>query len=318
MSTLVNNDGSTIVTTFTSSGTWTKDDRSTMVTVIGWGGGGGGGSGRQGASTHGGGGAGGGAGGSFYFSCVPASFFGTTETVTIGLGGAGGAAVVTNDTDGNAGTSGGHTKFGYYSTEIGTALITSGIGPNNFGPGGNTGTTATAFLRALYTSGLILPGVTVSATPIQGVCPYSGAGKLGNGEDAAAAGGTYGRFLTATAGGGGGGADSGTEKYGGHGGKIFQVDDSTVLLQGGVGGLESSVINGTAGNDYLATGGIITGGTGGGGGGGQSVGASAGNGGKGGFPGGGGGGGGGSLNGTNSGAGGAGGDGYVIVIEHLI
>jgi len=117
-------------------------------------------------------------------------------------------------------------------------------------------------------------------------------------------------------GGGGAGADTGTAYAGGSAPGRTRVD-TTVIITGAAGGIETGTINGTSGGDVDNYYGMFSTGTSGGGGGGQSSGGSAGNGGDGGFPGGAGGGGGGSINGTNSGVGGDGHDGVVYVIEYL-
>jgi len=130
-------------------------------------------------------------------------------------------------------------------------------------------------------------------------------------------------FQYPSSGGGGGSGASGVVYAGGDGGPIKQFGwDSQpnpgIIYNGGSGGVETGVINGSNGLDFLSTTvGRLVGATGGGGGGGQSAGVVAGAGGNGGIPGGGGGGGGGSLNGTPSGAGGAGGRGEVWIIESL-
>lgn len=127
-------------------------------------------------------------------------------------------------------------------------------------------------------------------------------------------------FLMPTSGGGGGGIGY----NGGHGQSIckrFPSDFNSpvaddFLVEGGIGGTTLDV-NGKNGNNGVASGGLISGGTGGGGG--ASDGATvAGNGGNGGYPGGAGGGGAAGLDATyDSGKGGDGADGRVIVIQYL-
>ena len=94
MATNNNINGSSKLTIFNSSQTWTPDPRSNFVTIIGWGAANGGGSGRQGSSTAAGGGAGSAGGGMLYFN-APASYWNSAgETITIPAGGAGGGAGV--------------------------------------------------------------------------------------------------------------------------------------------------------------------------------------------------------------------------------
>src|SRR5690606_9015567 len=71
---------------------------------------------------------GGGGGGGYNSKLMPLSALGTTETVTIG---AGGAAVTADNTDGNAG---GHTTFGAHVAAFG-----GGAGSGDLGGGGGGG-----------------------------------------------------------------------------------------------------------------------------------------------------------------------------------
>jgi hypothetical protein len=332
--------GKGVITTYDTSGsyTWDKNEFTQTVTVIGWGGGGGGGSGRQGLTTAAAGGDGGGNGGCFFITNIPASFFGTTETVVVGVGGTGGAAQSSNLTDGNIGTDGTNSSIGKISTPIGlygqygggnlpVRGSISSTTSNNKGQGGSNNGAAT------YYSGSF-PIITNSSnsfistgTPNTTATGGEGAMANGNGSHNPFYYGTdysnsvyegffFNTAITSTAGGGGAGADATTERTGGNGTNIKDLLGANLIL-GGIGGVESGTLNGGAGNTRVTSGGIMTGGTGGGGGGGQKTGAAAGNGGNGGFPGGGGGGGGGSITGTNSGIGGNGSDGMVIVIEYF-
>lgn len=296
--------GDVIVTKFTANGTWTKDANAKKVEIYIWNGGSGGGSGRQGSNTASSGGGGGGAGSVLAYKGL-ASLFDTSETVTIGAGGAGGAAQTSASTNGNPGTQGGASSLGNISI---TSLLTSGGGGGGAatGTGGNSGI---GWIMSTFSQ------VDLSLN-VGGGDGDNQAGVVG-----ASAGNQTPELLCAAGGAGGGGADSGTERSGGTGGDIlsFGTQGSTpiTVVAGGTAGLESTTINGGAGNPFVSTsGGRISGGSGGGGGGGQSVGLVAGNGGAGGIPGGGGGGGGGSLNGTDSGAGGDGGRGEIWVIEY--
>ena len=105
------------VQTFTSSGTWTKPSSGTIALIRTWGAGGGG------ACVTNGNAAGGGGGGSCVERWIPLSSLSSTETVTIGAGGAG------RTTDA-AGGSGGNTTFGSLITAYGGGggQITLGIG----------------------------------------------------------------------------------------------------------------------------------------------------------------------------------------------
>jgi hypothetical protein len=283
------------ITTFMMSGTFTKDTNSKYIELYAWGGGAGGGSGRQGANTAAGGGGGGGAGMAFQYA-IPSSFWNATTTITVGAGGTGGAAQAGANTDGNVGAIGGVTVVGSIDNTGG-----------NTGQGGGGGTTT----------------VTVIATGGEGFGSFihnsatNGASGSNVDPSNAQASALDNRSLTGTGGGAGSGADTGTPRQASNGGDYLAPNNSTVIIAGGIGGIETGTINGTNGNNQPTTDAVVIGGTGGGGGGGQSSGIVAGTGGNGGFPGGGGGGGGGSINGTNSGAGGNGADGYVLIIEFL-
>jgi hypothetical protein len=290
--------GGLTCTTFDTSGTWTKAAGTTKIIVIGWNGGNGGGSGRRGTSTNAGGGGGAASNGGFYYE-GPACIFGATETVTVGTGGAGGIAIAVDNTSGNIGIQGTQTSFGNL-----TAYVTGTLACGRGGVTAGAGTAATANNFNIYNESTVARTTQASANAGQ---PFSGSGQPPGSS------GGLNSFLSPTAGGGGGGADSVLVRVGGAGGAYLSLD-TTVLVAGSAGGIETGTVNGTIGSDQFTTGGIFIGGTGGGGGGGmKSIGPGIG--GAGGIPGGGGGGGGGSLNGTNSGAGGAGGAGRVIVIE---
>lgn len=304
--------GGSVVTTFTSSDSWTKNANTTFVQIFGWSGGNGGGSGRQGVTALSGGGGGGGPASTFFYE-ASANFFAASETVTIGAGGSGGIAQAGANTDGNSGSAGGTTRVGNVGIE------NAGSG-SLFGSGGTTTTAAGGLDGWFFTTVNRL--YSVQANILEG-----GQGRASNGED----GDNTGEILSpsssswqstlglcSTGGGGGAGADSVIPRQGGNAGSTVFPNSAIDIIVGGAGGIESGIINGGSGaSGTLSSGGRILGGTGGGGGGGQSSGGSAGIGGAGGVPGSGGGGGGGSLNGTSSGAGGNGGDGLVIIIEFL-
>ena len=93
--------------TFNSSGVWNKPASGTWALIRCWGGGG---SGGKGTST---GPAGGGGGGAFVEKIVPMSSLNSTETVTIGSGGAGQTVGLTT------GNNGGNTTFGSSVTAYG-------------------------------------------------------------------------------------------------------------------------------------------------------------------------------------------------------
>lgn len=119
------------VTTFTSSGTWTKGSGTNYILVVGVGGGGSGGGPRT-STTAGAGG--GGAGG--YFEKFASTSGITTATVTIGTGG----AVMT--TDGTPGNNGGNTSFVYGATTL-TANGGNGGDPSTYNASGGVGGSAT-------------------------------------------------------------------------------------------------------------------------------------------------------------------------------
>lgn len=292
--------GTSLVTIFTSSGTWTKNAKTQSVTIMAWNSGNGGGSGRQGLTTAAGGG-GGGAPGNSLITNAPAMLFNSSETVTISGTAAGGIAQASTSTNGIVGTSGGTTSLGnVYSVNSSTSI----------GAGGTTTTTAQPNAATAY----ILSGPVGGSNPVTQGLGSNTTGTAGGSSQSSA---TSNLNFQPSAGGGGGGADSGTIRAGGIGGNVNAPGTGVgIITAGGTAGIESGTINGgTGGNEISTTGGRYVPASGGGGGGGQSAGAAAGTGGTGGTPGAGGGGGGGSLNGTNSGAGGIGARGELWVIE---
>jgi hypothetical protein len=320
--------GGIIVTTFMSSGTWTKNVNTQYVEVYGWCGGGGGGSGAR-SSTPGSaqqGGGGGGAGSAFRFG-GPEMFFGATETVMVGAGGLGAAGQTINNTGGLLGSNGGVSSFGNISVPVFVSNSINDTAAYQGGGGGNTIEQNIAsggggvFLDSLTTRTFVASLSVQSRT----VLPKYGNGGKNSVTNGAA--GAYGGgdgtpsfafiYNLPTSGGQGGTASTTTAYSGGAGGDMYAIDGTTILVNGGTGGIETGTINGGNGNPMPTRGGLVYGGTGGGGGGGQKSGGVAGIGGKGGLPGAGGGGGGGSFNGTLSGAGGNGADGFVLVLEYL-
>jgi hypothetical protein len=117
---------------FTSNDTWNKPSglRAIMVEVVGGGGGGGGcaatGSGQ---SAEGGGGGGGGYSKKFILENV----LGSSEPVTVGIGGDGGS------TGNNPGSAGGASSFGSHLSATGGEGAPGGAATSTFGTGGSGG-----------------------------------------------------------------------------------------------------------------------------------------------------------------------------------
>lgn len=269
---------------FTADGTWTAPTAPagcaaySKVSVFVVSGTSGGGSGGRFLNTSGGGGGGGGAGRAF--DVYPASVLGSTEQVTVGVGGTGGAAQTVDSTAGNAGGLGGNSSFSAGATKLqATAPITAPGGGGSAAAG--TAGTGGGGVFAGPGGGAGSAGVSAG---IAGGAASGGGGGGGGGGGVTVAG-------VALAG-GAGGAQNATARTGGSGG----------AATGAAGGAGTSS---TSPNNQS--------GSGGGGGGGSASGA-GGAGGAGGAWGGGGGGGAGSINGQNSGAGGNGGAGFVLVI----
>jgi hypothetical protein len=286
---------STKITEYTSNDTWTKDSRTQMVELIMWGGGGGGGAGRRGAAGVSRGGGSGGGGGGTVHAFLPASQFGNSETVVIGIGGAGAPAITVDDTPGSHGTNGTPSSVGNVSTlSRSYDLIVDSYKYNN--AGGGDGIKSNYCYTYNFFNG--------SAETVVNISGASG------GADGHAGVATQALCGPCSGGGGGGGISYlNVVTNSSKGGDILAADASTVLVAGGA-------ANGGSGNSPLTTTVLLLGGSGGGGGQANDA-ANASIGGAGGSPGGGGGGGGASLNGYNSGAGGKGGDGKVIIIEYF-
>jgi len=267
--------GSITLTKFTANGTFTKNIATKYIEVICWNGGGGGGSGRQGASGAAGGGSGGAPGGTLIYGGL-AAFFNATETVTIGAGGAGGVTQGSASTNGNDGTPGGVSALG----NIFLSLAGSGGTGFNNGLGGTTGSSSggdnAGFsypFYPLYNQVFQNLGGNGTATAGQDAAPIQEGSRV-----------TWTTYYIAGAGGGGAGANSGTAYKGGDGSDTISFQNQLsavldILNAGGVGGIESGTINGTAGNNAISTtGGRYVAASGGGAGGGQSAGLVAGNG----------------------------------------
>jgi hypothetical protein len=276
---------------FTSSGVWTKPAGASMVEIYLVSGAGGGGSGRRGATLTARYGGGGGASGAHNSVRLYASALGATENVWIGTGGAGGAAVTVNDTNGNNGLSGTNSFFG------GTGNLASSKVSVGVGIGANGGTAVSIGSGSYNTSYHF--NITLGANSYTSATnnPNSLAPSIFDGA-----------MRPLMPGGMGGGLSTTDVRAGGQ----------AVRITGGGNGqtLYSASGNGTLytatsiGHLFMSTGG-------GGGAAGDSIGstlaAAGGNGGNG----AGGGGGGASFNGFNSGAGGRGGDGLCIIVTYF-
>lgn len=293
--------GGVIITTFTSSGMWTKNANAQWVIVYGWNGGSGGGGGGALNNANDAGGSGAGFNGSFYHSS-PASLWGASETVTVGGGGTGGTGE-TSGVPATDGTAGGQSSIGN---------VNAPVEPDSFGklrvPAGGTtpgGDSGKIWSMAWGSSPSGSQGGDSKPTIV--------------GDDAVDIGGDLNKFMMAGSGGGGGSRSSGVARDGGKGSDVLSADEVTTILAGGTAGVAPGG-NGGNGVNGVNTGGVITGGSGGGGGAGHDTsGQTAGFGGNGGVPGGSGGGGG-TATSVGSGIGGDGGDGArgeVVVVEFI-
>jgi hypothetical protein len=301
------------ITTFSASGTWTRDSRTTFADVILWGAGGGGGSGARQASGSASSGGGGGGAGFLQRARYTAAEAGASQTVTIGAGGTAGAAQTADNTAGNAGGAGGDTTFGsLLRARGGGAGAGGGLGVAS-GGGSSAGMSTSAASGSDATGGAApIAGAAGGSAAAGGDNTIAGGGSGGGGGASGGAGNRSGYALYGSSGGGAGGGISagGTAAAGGNGYNSFRSGGPSSVVPGGAAG-----VSGTAGgNVSLTLGPIDDGGTGGGGGGAHAT--TPGAGGAGGV-GAGGGGGGASQNGANSGAGGVGGAGQCVVIEYF-
>lgn len=277
---------SLLITTFSTSGTWTVNPRTKYAEFFMWGAGGGGGSGRCGASGAASGGGGGGAGAFAYQISQASSLASGPYTITVGTGGAGGASVNAILTNGNIGIAGGNSSIG--------SIFAVGGGP----PGGG-GTTS-----------FIAGGAGGISATLNTSNPSGSQGGRGENTSPGFPGADL-LFGASTSGGGGGGFTAVTPSIGGTGGNIT---DSTATILVAAGAPVSGAAGGNGNSPVNKP--LTIGGTGGAGGGSDGVSVS-GNGGIGGSPGAGGGGGAGALSSSPSGTGGNGSNGLVIIIEHF-
>lgn len=277
------------VFTTTGANTWTKPAGAKSVHVQLIAAGGGGGSGRRGAAGSARFGGGGASGGGIAEKTFQASYLGSTETVTVGAGGAGGTAQSVNDTDGNNGVDGGPTSFGGWLKAA-------------FGLKGGGGTAAAG-----------AAGAAVMGYPDPGVFATYGQGGASS-TSATAGAGINPTTGIPPGGGGGGGLDTGnTPRAGGAGGGGLGTNGYATAIPGGAGGTVGAGQAGTPGTAITA---LVPFGGSGGGGGAANASAAAGAGAAGGKYGAGGGGGGASVNGQTSGVGGAGADGLAIITTY--
>ncbi len=294
------------VQVFTTPGTatWTKPAGKTMALVKIWAGGNGGGSGSRLPSTQARSGGAGGTAGGFIQMFVPLSTLASTVTVTVGSGGAGGASVTTDSTNGNQGGIGTPSIFGTFTASQSSTAANGGTSAAVTGP---TYSPNTFNLLGNFLPNLSQVGGGGNGSTTTGAAPTNSA---------------FDRYMfdLPTGGGGGGGniANNQVSGAGGAGGGRFAAVSGasgfTTAVAGGSGatGVPTLLLP-TTGTSGVAS---YFGGTGGGGGGYRSAangGSTAGA--AGAQPGGGGGGGAASDNGTPSGAGGAGGAGMVVVIS---
>lgn len=232
------------VQTFTSSGTWNKPNGGSMAFVQVWGGGGGGGYDADSADNGGGGG-----GGGYAERWIPLADLGSSETVTVGSGGAGGTSSV-------FAASGGTSSFGSHLTAYGGgpggfsdsldncagggggSSLATGTGGTSGGAGGGAGATS---------------GGNGSTAPENAISGAGGGGCLGssttvtsggNAYNGGAGGGASNGGTTSSGGssknggdGGDGGGDAGSQPSGGGGGAT-SADGSS----GGTGGAGKVVV----------------------------------------------------------------------------
>lgn len=175
----------------TRTHTWTKPDTGSTVIVLAWGGGGAGG-----IYNDNSGGGGGGGGGCCTFSILKLSDLSSTETITIGAGGAavsgGGQAEV-------FGTNGTNTTFGSHVTGFGgrggyadnnSANFVDASTPLGIGSYGGTGTFAGSFMAGGKGGSNSDSGQTTSGTKNGGDALFGGGGGGGTNSSVNGTGGT--------------------------------------------------------------------------------------------------------------------------------
>lgn len=239
-----------------------------LIRVRAIGGGAGGGSGRKHLTSAGRAGGSGGSAGAYYdvqFKYSDVSSW--PVTITIGAGGAGGAAITSNSTAGANGTSGSDTSFGTIVVAkggmrgLGGTSATQQGGDARFGSNSAVGTVAAGAISAAGGQA----GVT-AAVMTAGANGYAGSGGAGgglttaNGTMAGTQGGSNAKGTTPNAGGAAGNAGTaGTAGdssapyifFGGNGGS-GGGSSTTAGLAGGVGGLYGAGGGGgTAGSDSV-------------------------------------------------------------------
>jgi len=277
--------------TTSGSFTWTKPSWARTVRVITVAPGGGGGSGRKGAAGTARSGGAGGAGGSINEVTFLAALLPATVPVVVRPGGAGGAAVTTNSTNGNPGATINGVTSSFGTSPLACAVFGAGAGLG----GTNAVVAAGAAVANLFTGGLGgATSITAAATlPIVAPKGASGGG----------AGGSISTADVILSGSAGAGMPGVVYGYAG-----------TSTNSGGASGGTVDGAGGTAGTDNSS--GVDYGAPGGGGGAASKTSTGGGKGGDGAWPGGGGGGGGASTDDQGpSGAGGKGANGMVMVIS---
>lgn len=193
--------------TFDSSGTFTKPPGYVAFDAIVWSAGGSGS--RNGSAAQGG------AGGGAFRAIIPAASIGTTETITIGAGGAG----RTTDGTGNAG---GNSSIGSVLTVIGS--------PGVIGGGVDNSSITVAYYGAANGQGSVWGGASASSSATSSANSIYGGG----------AGGCHDGTLRA----------AGTSVFGGNGGAAGDATDGTDGAQpGGGGGATRSGTTSGAGGD---------------------------------------------------------------------
>jgi hypothetical protein len=280
---------------FTSSGIWTKPAGAKLVEVYLVSGGAGGGSGRRGATASARYGGGGGASGCIQAVKVDAQYLASTENIWIGAGGNGGAAITTNDTNGNAGSTGSPSFLGGSGTPATSKICTFNGIPTGVG---GSATTQTTTSNISFVFGVSMSSIqysisqstsnTLNSISLQYSVPLL-SGVQGGGIN-----------TTNTP------VNGHTLQYMNGANVLYSIAGGTAL--GGLGNNGTTYFNSLT-NLFVALGGS-------GGGAGNAAGTIAGGRGGNGGQGAGGGGGGASTNGANSGAGGNGGNGFCVIVSY--